>query len=142
MSRGEGSFGRSISILNRVAGGYFQKKLKPYGLGPGQQAYLLALLPGEEIIQEQLSLRLKVDRANVTRAVKGLEFLGYIKRTRSDEDKRLWMVSLTVKGFEVRTEVENIARKWLETLKSSVTSEQWSITEECLKVMAEFVTEK
>lgn len=142
MSRDEDSFGWSLSILNRAAGNYFREKLKPYRLGPGQQAYLLALIPGEIIVQDRLSHRLKVDRANVTRAVKGLEILGYVKRDRSDKDMRLWMVSLTAKGISVRKEVEAIAREWLERLKSSLSPENWSITEASLKEMAEFVTNK
>ena len=78
-----GVFGLWISILNRSAGAYFQRELSHWGLGPGQQAYLLALSPGKGTTQEELSRQLKVDKANVSRAVKSLMALGYVERIRS-----------------------------------------------------------
>lgn len=131
-----GSFGLWISIINRSAQSYFYHQLEPYGLGTGQQAYLLALLPGEEIAQEALAKRLQVDRANVTRAVHQLVESGYIVRKQSEKDRRSRLISLSREGVRVRTEVEHIAAKWIEKLRSSVSPEEWEQTENTLRKIA------
>ncbi|WP_169730490.1 MarR family winged helix-turn-helix transcriptional regulator [Salinispira pacifica] len=132
----KGSFGLWISIINRSAQSYFYHKLEPFGLGTGQQAYLLALLPGEEIVQDQLAQRLQIDRANVTRALGSLIKSGYVQRRISPEDRRARLVSLTEKGTEVRREVEGIASQWIETLQKAVSADEWNQSEQTLRKIA------
>lgn len=132
----KGLFGLWISVLSRSARTYFQRELIPWGIGPGQQAYLLALQPGEKVQQDELSGRLKIDKANVTRAVKGLIALGYLKRERNNDDRRAWMVSFTGKGLEARMAVVEISSRWLDMLSSAVTPEEWRDTEETLEKVA------
>lgn len=119
------SFGHSISIINRAAASYFTRWLKPLRLGPGQQAYLLALKEGESIPQEELAKRLKVDKANASRAVQGLEKLGYISRTPSSKDSRVIEIGLTDLGISAKKETESIAAQWIEQLKTSVSEKEW-----------------
>lgn len=135
----DNSFGLSVSVLTRGAGIYFQKNLKPFGLGPGQQAYLLALSPGEHIIQDELATRLKVDKANVTRAIKGLEQLGYIDRQIPPLDKRSKLISLSSEGLKVRVQLETLASDWVSSLKSVLTQEEWETTVRSLAKMAESI---
>ncbi|MDA3811512.1 MAG: MarR family transcriptional regulator [Spirochaetaceae bacterium] len=133
----ESRFGLYVSMINRAAQGYFHHKLKNYDIGPGQQAYLLSLFPGESIVQEELAKRLKVDKANVTRALKGLEDKGYIARNRSDGDKRSWIVTLTESGISTREEIEEISREWIEVLKKPLTDNEWVAIESSLRIIAE-----
>jgi len=128
-----GRFGRAISILDRAAKGYFYHKLKDLQIGPGQQAYLLSLQPQELIPQEELARRLKVDKANVTRALTGLEQKGYLERERSTKDQRVWLISLTTKGVQVRGKVEEIAAQWIDQLKAPLSHEEWNQMEEALE---------
>lgn len=132
----KGLFGLWISVLSRSARTYFQRELIPWSIGPGQQAYLLALQPGEKVQQDELSGRLKIDKANVTRAVKGLIALGYLKRERNNDDRRAWMVSFTGKGLEARMAVVEISSRWLDMLSSAVTPDEWRDTEEKLEKIA------
>jgi DNA-binding MarR family transcriptional regulator len=138
----ESRFGLYISIINRAAQGYFYHKLKGFDIGPGQQAYLLTLFPGETIVQDELSQRLKVDKANVTRALKGLENSGYIKRARSTKDKRAWEISLTQKGIEVREEIESISKEWIQLLKKPLSEDDWNHLEKYLRDIAESLHHK
>ncbi|THB62585.1 MAG: MarR family transcriptional regulator [Spirochaetaceae bacterium] len=132
----ENRFGLCISIINRAAQGYFYHKLKGFKIGPGQQAYLLALLPGETIFQEELAKRLKVDKANVTRAIKGLEKNDYILRARSPMDKRAWEISLSKKGIRIRAEIERISKEWIDILKKPLSDSDWNTLEEYLYQIA------
>lgn len=84
----QGRIGLYLSIINRAALGFFYHRLKEVNIGPGQQAYLLSLLPGELIIQDELARRMQMDKANVTRAIRSLDNHGYITRSKSIEDGR------------------------------------------------------
>jgi DNA-binding MarR family transcriptional regulator len=125
-------FGRAISLLNRTAGAYFSKSLKALGIGPGQQAYLLALEPGECINQEALAKRLSVDKANVARALAALEALGCVKRQPSARDGRERLVELAPRGLKVRAEVEEAASRWIRRLQAGFSDEEWGTLEALL----------
>jgi len=134
--------GLNISIINRAAQSYFYHELKPFNIGPGQQAYLLALQPEERISQDQLAQRLQIDRANVTRALKVLEENGYICRIRSIKDKRSWEISLSDSGVQVRSKIQGIARRWLERLKEPLSEEDWNQLERSLQTIASSLNQK
>ena len=133
----ESRFGEAISILNRAARIYLTRELKPYRLGPGQQAYLLTLSAGEAISQDEIARRHKVDKANAARAIGVLEQLGYVNRVRAAEDRRRWDVSLTARGEEVKADVEKILAGWIQSLAASVSSEEWESTVRSLRIIAE-----
>lgn len=118
-------FGAWVSLLNRAAHVYFSKVLKPYHLGPGQQAYLMVIQPREEVSQGQIARRLKIDKANVARAVKSLSDVGYVERARPAEDRRRWTVRLTSKGVEVREAVESLMQNWVAAIRSDVPQADW-----------------
>ncbi|MBN2658602.1 MAG: winged helix DNA-binding protein [Spirochaetales bacterium] len=142
MNRADDSFGRSLSIINRAAATYFQRELKPYGIGPGQQAYLLSIRPGETLILDELAGRMAVDNANVTRAVKALAASGYLEKKLSESDRRAWNITLTEKGIAVREIVLESAEKWVSQLRSVIDDDQWRITVRTLDAMAESLTSR
>jgi MarR family transcriptional regulator, organic hydroperoxide resistance regulator len=119
-------FGLWISVLNRAASIYFSKALKPYGLGPSQQAYLLAIGPGERIRQDELARRLMVDKANAARAVGRLLELGYLERECCPADRREKLINLTPSGRSVRDRAEEISSTWIEELESAVPPREWT----------------
>jgi DNA-binding MarR family transcriptional regulator len=131
-----GRFGLWISVLTRAASIYFTKALRPYGLGPSQQAYLLAVAPGEQIRQDELARRLLVDKANVARAVGRLLDLGYLERECCSEDRREKLVRLTPTGWEVRDRAEELSSIWIEELRSAVTPEEWKVLKRGIEKMA------
>ena len=135
------AFGLWVSVLYRSAHVYFSKILKPYSLGPGQQAYLLAIYPGEIITQETLARRLLVDKANVARAVGALAGLGYVERVLSEADARERLVRLTEDGRKVRNEVESYASAWVNELKQAAGDDTWQVFEKELEHIAKHAAE-
>ncbi len=129
-------FGLWISIINRSALSYFQFYLRDIKVGPGQQAYLLAIRPDETIKQEELVKRLRVDRANVTRALQSLEKAGHITRQSDPGDKRIKNISLSKKGVQVRSQVREVAKGWIEILKSKVSPDEWDQVQQILGKIA------
>ncbi|MFP4377649.1 MAG: MarR family winged helix-turn-helix transcriptional regulator [Spirochaetales bacterium] len=133
----ESTFGEAISVLNRAAYVYLSRALAPYGLGPGQQAYLITMQVGESLSQEQIARRHRVDKANAARAMQGLEKLGYVTRTRASHDARQWEIRLTARGAQVRGEVQAALEPWIEALSESVTPAEWKVTVEALARIAD-----
>lgn len=129
--------GHYMSLINRRARSFFTAELAPFSLGPGQQAYLLALQPGETVTQETIAHRLQVDKANVTRAIKKMETEGYLERRKSLQDQRAVLVTLTPEGRAVRSAVEDISRRWVAKLKTAVQPEEWDALEKTLQTLAE-----
>jgi DNA-binding MarR family transcriptional regulator len=118
-------FGLWISVLNRAAYKYYNKVLTPYGIGPRVQAYLISLLPGETVTQQDLADRLYVNKANVARAMKQLESRGYVRRVQSHADRRKVQVTLTDRGEQVRNIVEEKMKQWVDELRSHISPLEW-----------------
>ncbi len=118
-------FGAQVSLLNRAAQVYFSRVLAPYSIGPGQQAYLLAVQPGDSISQLEISERLSMDKANVARGVQALVKAGYLERKRPKDDKRRWSVSLTEEGLTVRREIEGHMKSWVSEIRKEVRDDEW-----------------
>jgi DNA-binding MarR family transcriptional regulator len=133
----ENAFGEAISVLNRAARVYLSRALAPYGLGPGQQAYLITMGEDEGLSQEQIARRHRVDKANAARAVQGLEKLGYVERRRSAHDGRQWEVRLTDKGIDVRAKVIAVLDPWVKALAEGLSEQQWKTTVRALSRMAD-----
>jgi DNA-binding MarR family transcriptional regulator len=61
----------------------------------------------------KMGARLQVHPTSVTKTIDGLQKLGYVERTRHEDDRRKWLASITERGREVArqaTTVVNDAR--------------------------------
>lgn len=135
-------FGAWVSLLYRAARTYFTKALSPYSIGPGQQAYLLVVRPGESVTQQEIADRLSMNKANVTRAVRSLCGAGYFTRTRPARDHRKRSVSLTPEGVRVRSAVERHMIDWVSSIRPDLSEDQWERFVSLLESIAERAMEK
>jgi DNA-binding MarR family transcriptional regulator len=62
---------------------------------------LLSLYQQGDLSQKQLATRLRLDPAALTRQIKPMEQLGWVRRQRDSNDNRLTNVTLTEDGFQV-----------------------------------------
>jgi len=118
-------FGAAFALLNRAAHTYFSARLEPLGLSPPLQGYLLVVEPGEEVNQEEIARRHRVDKANAARAIGRLEALGLVVRRQAPYDRRNRLVSLTPRGERVHAEVEKTMQEWIAELRSAVSEPTW-----------------
>ena len=72
--------------------------LKPLGITYTQYIMFLVLWEKDNITVGELCRRLKLDTGTVTPMLKNTEKQGLIKKTRSEEDERIVVVSLTAEG--------------------------------------------
>ena len=75
-----------------------------------QYITMMALGENESMNVRELGSRLFLDSGTLTPLLKKLENKGYIKRSRSKEDERNLIVTLTDKGWELREEMLSIPR--------------------------------
>ena len=85
--------------------------LKPLGLTYTQYIMFLVLWEEEKITVGDLCRRLKLDTGTVTPMLKNTEKQGLISRTRSEEDERVVVVSLTEEGKALYKKVKDIPVK-------------------------------
>lgn len=97
--------------------------LRPIGLYPGQELILLQLWQQGCQSQNSLGQALRVDHSTIAKSVRRLECSGLVTRSRSPEDGRITVVSLTTVGLEAASRVREIWTE-LEHLTSGGLNEQ------------------
>ncbi len=82
--------------------------LKPLGITYTQYIMFLVLWEKDGITVGDLCRRLKLDTGTVTPMLKNTEKQGLIKRTRSEEDERVVVISLTEEGKALYKKVRKV----------------------------------
>ncbi len=86
---------------HRVAG----QLLREAGLYPGQELVLMQLWHRDSQSQNSLLRSLRLDHSTIAKSVRRLEDAGLVTCSRSEEDKRVTIVSLTQTGREIESRV-------------------------------------
>ena len=115
---------RNINTISRCAALYREAPYIPE----------ICAAPG--ITQDQLALRLHVNRSNVTRQLAMLEENGFVLRRRSESDRRAVEVYPTQKAEETLSAVRAVYRSWREKLFYDLTSEERDRLESLLERLA------
>ncbi|WP_028510989.1 MarR family transcriptional regulator [Ruminococcus sp. NK3A76] len=99
-------YAASRQIVNK-----YTPHLKPLGITYTQ--YLVFLVLGEcgEMKVSEIGSKLMLDNGTLSPLLKKLEKEGYITRSRSSEDERIVMISLTQKGVEFYNGLSDIPGK-------------------------------
>ncbi|MDG0811251.1 MarR family winged helix-turn-helix transcriptional regulator [Cohnella rhizosphaerae] len=86
---------------HRLAG----QLLREAGLYPGQELVLMQLWHRDGQSQNSLSRSLRLDHSTIAKSVRRLEDAGLVSCSRSEEDKRVTLVSLTQAGRDYEAKV-------------------------------------
>ncbi|CEO26333.1 MarR family winged helix-turn-helix transcriptional regulator [Paraclostridium sordellii] len=116
--------GKYISQLYRKSSVFINKELVKYGIRSGQLMFLMDLYLKDGKNQEEISERLKIDKATTARALKKLEEQDFIKRIRDDNDKRSNKIYLTDTSKDLKEEVYGVLDEWNEKISKSLTKEE------------------
>lgn len=117
-------FGRYISILYRQASVFYSKEFHKFGIGAGQYLFMIHLYNNDGISQEKLSEIINIDKGTTAKAIKKLEELGYVKRNKDLDDKRVNKIYLTEKALEIKDEFFSGLMKWEDMLTSNLNEEE------------------
>ena len=91
--------------------GLYTPYLKPLGITYTQYIMFLVLWEKDGITVGELCKRLRLDTGTVTPMLKNTEKQGLIKRTRSADDERVVVISLTEDGKELYKKARKIPSK-------------------------------
>lgn len=113
----------SIFALARSHRALAANLLREMGLFPGQEIMLMQLWQKDNQSQNSLGKTLCLDHSTVAKSVRRLEDSGLVTRSRSQEDKRVTIVSLTQAGRDLMVKVLD-AWSRLETITTDGLTEQ------------------
>ena len=97
-----------LYAVSRKIVNYYTPYLKPLGITYTQYLVLLALWENGTASVGELCRRLYLDNGTVTPLLKKMEEAGLVIRSRSKEDERIVLVSLTEKAWQLRLKAKDI----------------------------------
>ena len=105
-----------ISILQRNTNRYFDLMHEEYGIGSGQQFFLLRIYENQDINMLDLSRLGSFDKGTVTKAVQKLTEEGYVTITTDQNDKRVRHLHTTEKALPVIEKLYDVRNKWIDSI--------------------------
>ena len=131
--------GRLISAIHRKTYQRMQAKLKAYDIDAGQFFFLRYLLQHQGIAQEEVAHNLLLDKATVSKGIKRLELLGYIRKEVNPADKRENHLFPTQKAILKRKEMDEIYMEINRFLFHDISKDEIKILEDILnKILYKF----
>jgi len=118
------SLGRIIAGLHWQVRVYFDNALAPFGLSSGTLPLLRSLLRRDGLNQQELSERLHVDKATITRMIGKRMESGYVRREKDPADKRAYQLFATQKAHAIAPEIKQVLRDWTAILSEGFTDEE------------------
>ncbi len=94
---------------------------------------------GEPKMMSAIATRLSVTVSTLTINMKGLEKKGYLVRERSEEDKRVVLVTLTEKGRKAFFHHRDFHKKMIKALMKDLDEEQKKVLYKCLNNLNQFL---
>jgi Transcriptional regulators len=117
--------GKYIGEIHRSSYMYFGKRFSKFGIGAGQYLFLLNLYENDGITQEELTKKVRLDKATTARAIKKLEDEGYVRRIKKESDKRAYRLELTEKAEQIKDDVYSIMNEWESEIRMCFTDEEF-----------------
>lgn len=129
--------GRHASILYRQANRFYDRALAPYGIGCGQQFFLLRIFEHQGINVLDLARLGQFDKGMATRAVQKLEEEGYIRSEPDPQDRRMRRLYTTPAAEPIVQEVFAARERWNQILTRGIRQEEIEQADKLLAHMAE-----
>ena len=130
-------FDRSLAYLYRRRKRYLGEHLRPYSLNGGMHNFITYLHrhPGQS--QDALCSRFYVEKCTVSKRVKQLETLGYIRREVDENDRRQNKLYLTEKGEELVPIILKCLDDWSRQLTEGIDEENRDVILHAIEQMCE-----
>ena len=118
--------GKYISLIHRQANVFFTKEFSKFGFGSGQYMFMIYLYKNDGISQEALSKLVNIDKGTTAKAIKKLEELELITRSKDLNDKRINKIYLTSKALNIKNDFFSVLTKWENILTNELSTEEVS----------------
>lgn len=131
-----------ISILDRLMKMYYDHGLSEFEIGWGQQFYVEYLYEHPGASAQEMVNYIRVDKGTLTKVIKKLTEIGYVKIVRSEKDMRIKQLYLTEKAIPAARRIKEIHSSFYDTLCSGILPSDIQQAEQTLKIMLENVNQK
>jgi DNA-binding MarR family transcriptional regulator len=115
-----------ISKLSKLIDRLLEQEIRPLGLRRGQHAILLAVADMTKPSFTELSQRLEVDKAAVTRSVSACEKHGWLRTDYARDSLKIRQVSLTKNGLSLVLEIQRAIMTVERKLQSELPSQLYA----------------
>ena len=102
---------------------------------------LMELTEGQLLSQNELAMRLSLEKSTVSRLVKILERRGWLGRSRSNADRRVMQLMLTKAGRQAADKLATARRDKFDRVLSTIPEDQRKTVIDSLKVLVEAIHE-
>lgn len=130
-----------ISILYRSTQKYYDRKLEAYHITYAQLPILLFIFEQEGITMQQIGEKGSYDKGTVTKNVKKLETLGYVKVVPSEADKRVRHIYTTYKAKQIISRIYRIRTDWWDHISKDLDEKTLETFEKAYTGMCEKANE-
>lgn len=135
-------FGCYISILDRLMKMYYEHGLADYEIGWGQQFYVEYLYDHPGASAQEMVECIRVDKATLTKVIKRLTEIGYVKVVRSEKDKRIKLLYLTDKAIPAAERIKEIHSSFYHTLCTNIPPSDIQQAKQTIEQMVENINQK
>ncbi|MEB3795967.1 MULTISPECIES: MarR family winged helix-turn-helix transcriptional regulator [Acinetobacter] len=111
-----------IYSTNLALNQLYRKLLTPLGITYPQYLVMLVLWEKDEITVSEIGNKLFLESSTLTPILKKLEAIQLVNRTRSKEDERQVIITLSEKGIELKEQAVNIPAHILEASSCDMTT--------------------
>ena len=134
--------GRCVSIFDRLMKMYYDHGLSEYEIGWGQQFYVEYIYEYPGATPQEMTDRFRVDRATLTKTIRKLTEVEYIRVKGDENDRRVKHLYLTEKALPAAKRIKEIHAEFYETFRSGLTSDELETAERLLLKMADNINQK
>lgn len=142
MQSGFSDLARSVSILDRLMKMYYDRGLSDFEIGWGQQFYAEYIYDHPGSSAQEMVECIRVDKATLTKCIKKLTEIGYIRVVCDEQDKRVKRLYPTEKAASAVEKIKEIHSDFYKTLCTGIAEEDIHLTERTLRIMMENVNQK
>ncbi len=136
------NLGRCVSILDRLMKMYYNRGLREFEIGWGQQFYVEYIYDHPGATAQEMVECIRVDKATLTKIVKKLSGIGYLDIVSDKKDKRIKHLYLTEKAVPAAKRIKQIHNDFYNDLCRGIDDGNISVTEKTLETMLENINRK
>lgn len=134
--------GRYVSIFDRLMKMYYDHGLSAFEIGWGQQFYVEYIYEHPGASPQEMAECIRVDKATLSKTIKKLTEVGYIRVEVDEKDRRMKHLYLTEKALPAAEQIKKIHGTFLEDLQAGISREELTVTENTLRRMADNINKK
>lgn len=118
---------KSINVVSRCHTAYTNSKLEGGELTACHTSFVFAICREPGMSQEELAREVCLNKSTVARTLNYLEERGYVRRSVSDEDRRVVLVYPTEKLTEALPAVRKIGSEWNRLISEDIDEEEFAV---------------